>query len=122
MFSIGADIVEVHRIKVLIERYNSKFLNKIFSDEEIKYCGKMRYPAMHYAGRFSAKEAIIKAVSHQLKGEKLSYADISIRNNKSGKPSVFCPQINSNEIDISISHTKEHAIAFAVYSRNDKSS
>ena len=56
MFSIGTDIVEVHRIKALIERYNTKFLNKIFSDEEIKYCAKMRYPAMHYAGRFSAKE------------------------------------------------------------------
>ena len=122
MFSIGTDIVEVDRIKFLIERYGSKFLNRIFSQNEIKYCKKLRYPEIHYAGRFSAKEAVIKALPRGIKQKTLSYSDISISNDKSGKPFVSCGKINSERIDLSISHTKQHAVASAVYFKDDKSS
>ena len=121
MFSVGTDIVEVSRIKKLIKKYGLKFLNRIFSNEEMQYCEKMANPAIHYAGRFSAKEAIIKAISTD-KEKKLSYNNISISNRRTGKPFVDCDRIDSSKIDVSISHTKEHAIAFAIYFRDDKSS
>jgi len=123
VLSVGTDIVEVNRIKVLIDRYSLRFLNRIFSNEEIKYCENMANPAIHYAGRFSAKEAVVKALSSRKDQRKfLSYNKISISNNNTGKPFVRCDTVDSDNIHISISHTKEHAIAFAIYSRDDKSS
>ena len=63
MHKICADIVEVERIRKLIDKYDFKFLNKIFSSEEIAYCNTHKDPPIHFAGRFSAKEAIKKALS-----------------------------------------------------------
>ena len=63
MYKICADIVEVERIRKLIDKYDFKFLNKIFSSEEIAYCNTHKDPPIHFAGRFSAKEAIKKALS-----------------------------------------------------------
>ena len=122
MFSVGTDIVEVDRIKYLIEKYGDRFLNRVFSKDEIKYCENFRVPAIHYAGKFSAKEAIIKSLPNKFKNIFLRYKDISISNNDRGKPFMNCRRIDSKSIDISISHTKEHAISFAVYFKHDKCS
>ena len=122
MLSIGTDIVEVKRIKYLIEKYGDRFLNRVFSKDEIKYCGNLRFPDIHYAGRFSAKEATIKSLPNKFKNIFLRYKDISISNNEEGKPFVNCKKIDSKSIDISISHTKEHAVSFAVYFDYDKRS
>ena len=120
MFSIGTDIVEVNRIKCLIEKYGDRFLNRVFSKDEIRYCESLRFPAIHYAGRFSAKEATIKSLPNKFKNIFLGYKDISISNNDKGKPFIDCRKIDSKSIDISISHTKEHAMSFAVYFDYDK--
>ena len=122
MFSVGTDIIEVKRIKYLIEKYGDRFLNRVFSKEEIKYCGNLKFPDIHYAGRFSAKEAIIKSLPNKFKNIFLRYKDISIFNNDEGKPFVDCRKIDLKSIDISISHTKEYAVSFAVYFDYDKRS
>ena len=114
MYNIGTDIVEIERIKNIINKYNDKFLNKVFSNSEIVYCKSRKYPHIHFAGKFSAKESIKKALSCKYHNKTFAYKDIQIINNKIGRPEVQCNLINSTFIDISISHTDSIAISFAI--------
>ena len=59
---IGVDLTEIPRIVSTIERYGTRFLHRIFTDGEIAYCQRRRNPAIHFAGRFAAKEAAMKAL------------------------------------------------------------
>ncbi len=61
-FQIGVDIAEVDRIASSLEKFGDRFKERNFSAEEIVYCDAKRHPAMHYAGRWAAKEAFLKAV------------------------------------------------------------
>ncbi|MFN3967013.1 MAG: holo-ACP synthase, partial [Endomicrobiia bacterium] len=78
--NIGIDIVEVKRIAQLIK--NKRFLKRIFSEDEIKYCSSRKNSSQHFAVRFAAKEAVWKALSDK----KLTHKDINITNKKNGKP------------------------------------
>ncbi len=87
IFNIGTDLVEVKRIKKIIERYPA-FLKKIYSDIEIAYCkkrGKILYEC--YASRFAAKEAVAKSLGQGI-GRNIFFKEISIENNCDGKPMV----------------------------------
>ncbi|MDO5557107.1 MAG: holo-ACP synthase [Clostridia bacterium] len=114
----GTDIIEVSRIKKIIDdKVGEKFLNKIYTEKEIEYCnskGKNKYE--HFAARFAAKEAVFKALSQEYKNDEISYKDIEIDNKENGRPFVNInnmtqPNIN---VDISLSHIKEYAIANCV--------
>ena len=59
---IGMDATEVGRIAESLERYGERFLRRVFTDEEIAYCMRRKFPATHLAGRFAAKEAGMKAI------------------------------------------------------------
>lgn len=107
MKDIGIDIVDVKRIERLIK--NKRFLKRVFTDEEINYCGSKKNSAQHYAVRFAAKESVWKAL-----GENVSHKDIGIRNSKNGKPAVFIKNREDKRILISLSHTKEYAVAICV--------
>jgi holo-[acyl-carrier protein] synthase len=123
---IGTDIIEVARIEKLIKDKGDKFLNKIYTQNEIDYCeskGPNKY--QHYAGRFAAKEAVYKAVAHYLVHRHLKLKDIEIWNatmgsDETGPPHVKCSIISSKGIDIygnvkfniSISHIEKYALAF----------
>jgi len=120
MIRIGTDIVEVNRLRELIAKYDLKFLKRIFSNQEIEYCSSHKDPAVHFAGRFSAKEAIKKAISSTTNISSIPYSSISIKNDSTGRPYVEDSFSLSNNIDISISHTQNHAISFAILS-NDQS-
>ena len=62
--SCGTDIIEVDRVRTSIENVGEKFLKKVFTDNEIRYCeSKKTQKYQHYAGRFAAKEAVFKAIS-----------------------------------------------------------
>ena len=110
---VGTDIIEVSRIKRLIKEKGSKFLNKIYTQNEIEYCeskGPNKY--QHYAGRFAAKEAIIKAIGDKPPNLK----NIQISNDNNGMPYVHIipdPALLSPSLHISISHVKKYAVAFA---------
>lgn len=114
--SCGTDIVEIERIKKSIENIGEKFINKIYTEKEIEYCeSKKGQKYQHYAARFSAKEAIFKAISKKI-DNKLDWKSFEILNDLNGKPSVNLKyKINEIEdIDISISHCKDYAIATVV--------
>ena len=116
MYYIGTDIVEVSRIKSLIDKYDGKFLNRIFTIEEIDYCLNKRYPYIHFSGRFSAKEAIVKSISSFNIDSSIPLRSINIINNSNGKPIPICNLFDNINLDLSISHTSDYAVAFAIAS------
>ena len=120
--SCGTDIIEIERIKDSIESVGNRFLNKIYTAREIEYCeSKKTQKYQHYAARFAAKEAIFKALSSRI-DNKYNWKDFEVLNDENGKPKVFLStEISSLEdIDISISHCKEYAVAnvIAIYKEN----
>jgi holo-[acyl-carrier protein] synthase len=62
IIGLGLDATDIDRIADVIERYGERFLQRVFTDNEIAYCTKRRLPAIHFAGRFAAKEAAMKAL------------------------------------------------------------
>ncbi len=121
----GVDIIEISRVQKSIDNLGVSFLNKIFTEKEIEYCekkGKSRYE--HYAARFAVKEAVFKAISKTLEDKySISWKDIETTNDEQGRPRVEILNINNNiieDIDISISHCKEYAIANAVVVLNNE--
>ena len=111
ILGVGTDIIEVIRIKKSIERFGNDFLKHILTDEEIAYARKFKYPYAHLAGRFAAKEAIFKAMGDP----KLAWHDVSIVNDKEGKP--ICKYRKNKlkrRILISISHSKNYATAVCI--------
>lgn len=121
----GTDIIEVNRIKEDIEKIGDKFLKRIFTDKEIKYCeSKKLQKYQHYAGRFAAKEAIFKAISKFLDNKySVSWKDFEIINDKQGRPKVNLLNINIDKIqsiDISISHCELYAIANVIILYKDE--
>lgn len=116
----GTDIIEISRIKESIENIGETFKEKIYTLKEIEYCeGRKNAKYQHYAGRFAAKEAIFKAVSDLLEDKfEISWKDAEILNDENGKPRVeiFNERLRKQieNIDISISHCREFAIANVV--------
>lgn len=109
---IGTDIIEVDRIAKAVERWGDQFLDHVYTRDEINYCLKHKYAAQNFAGRFAAKEAVIKALGDTAN---LEWRDIRINNAANGKPvCVIDKKKVKADIQISISHTKTYAIAFAV--------
>ena len=118
---VGTDIIEVARIEKLIKEKGDKFLNRIYTKNEIDYCeskGLNKY--QHYAGRFAAKEAVFKVLNGETdSGNSLTFKNIEILNKNDGAPyvnilddiKVDCFDTN---VDISISHIKKYATATAV--------
>ena len=62
IIGLGIDATDIPRITATIARYGDRFIHRIFTDIEIAYCTKRREPAIHFAGRFAAKEAAMKAL------------------------------------------------------------
>lgn len=111
----GIDVIEVERIKENIEKYEGRFLNKIYTKKEIEYCeskGVQKYQS--YAGKFAAKEAAFKAISNLLNNKyDIEWKDIEINNDKNGRPFVclYTDLKNNIQIDVSISHIETVAVA-----------
>lgn len=105
MRGIGIDVAEIKRFKSV----SDKFLNRVYTREEIRYCRKCANPAMHFAARFAAKEAVIKATTKT----DIALKDIFVKNRANGSPTVFIKG-KKRKFFISISHTKDVAIAVVV--------
>lgn len=115
---IGNDIIAVSRIEEVIARHGERFLTRTFTEKEREYCERHRDSTRHYAGRFAAKEAIVKALGTGFI-EEVGFLDIEIVNDSLGKPIVtLSPRLREmvGEIDLSlsISHCKEYATAVAI--------
>lgn len=112
----GVDIIEISRVKESIESLGERFINRVFTEKEIEYCeSKKNQKYQHYAARFAAKEAVFKALSWKLEDKyEICWKDIEVVDDKQGRPSLNIIGMNLNgieNIDISLSHCKEYAVA-----------
>lgn len=122
----GIDIVDINRIKRILKNKKQDFLYKVFSDMEIKYIEDKASKVTTIAGMFSAKEAVSKLLGNGI--GKIGWRDIEIHHEESGRPYIYLnKKIREGlekkdivDIDISISHEKDYAIAIAVGVKNSK--
>ncbi|HLG19329.1 MAG TPA: holo-ACP synthase [Bdellovibrionota bacterium] len=116
---IGVDIESVSSFRSRKVSRHRRFYERLFSNDEMKYCASFRDPAPHFAVRFCAKEALVKAARGILP---LHVTDAEVRNDKDGAPS-FRPRSKSSSVRrffsryrplVSLSHTDDQAIAFVI--------
>lgn len=115
----GTDIIEIERVKESIENLGENFLERVYTKKEIEYCeSKKKQKYQHYAARFAAKEALFKAISWKLEDKyEICWKDIEVLNNNQGRPELKLIGVdlkNIENIDISISHCKNYAVANVV--------
>jgi holo-[acyl-carrier protein] synthase len=121
LIGIGTDIIECERIDRMIQRHGSHFTDHVFTEHEIQYCIDRKNSDQHFAGRWAAKEAVLKALgTGWISG--IAWTDVEVFNENSGKPQIklhggakkIATEKKITEIQLSISHCKSHAIAFAI--------
>src|SRR5262245_28091040 len=118
---IGTDIVECLRIGRMIERHGELFLARAFTDREVRYCQSRKRALEHFAGRWAAKEAILKCLGTGWR-KGLCWTDVEVRNEPDGRPKVLlcgsakdaAQQQRVADILLSISHCRAYATAYAV--------
>jgi len=121
IIGIGNDIVKVSRIGKLVDRYDQRFLQRVFTVAETAYASGKARPALHLAARFAAKEAFVKALGSGLR-EGLNWCDIEVVNNELGQPQLklynyarqVCYEKRNATTWLSLAHEQEFAIAFVV--------
>ena len=121
---IGTDIVEIERIRHLVERHGERVRGMIFTEHEWTYCMSKSIPWPSFAARFAAKEAVSKAFGVGLFGSKLKWMSIEIRNDANGMPQVclydngafYLKQCDGTKVEISLSHCRAYAVAVAAVS------
>ena len=108
------------RIEAAIHRFGDRFLTRVFTDEEIRYCKAAKQSAQRFAGRFAAKEATIKALN--LVGKGVSLTDIEVKKKRDGAVEMRVPGKwhKESSVSVSISHETEYAVAFVLVKKNDK--
>ena len=117
----GVDFVEIRRISELIDRHGQAFLDRVFTGVEQDYCRDRRRSLEHLAGRFAAKEAVLKVMGTGWRSG-IAWTDVEVVNAPSGQPSIRlygrCAEIAAErgieQVLISISHTDTHAMASAI--------
>ncbi len=117
----GIDLVDFPRIEEMIKRHGERFLNKVFTAAEQDYAEANKNGTEKLAGRFAAKEAVLKLMGTGWRG-KIAWTDIEIVNNPTGQPEVtlygevkkIADRLGIKHISISITHTANFAIASAV--------
>jgi holo-[acyl-carrier protein] synthase len=124
IISTGVDLAEVDRIQAALEhpRTGLRFRNRVFTEKEIAYCEKKRRGKYEsYAGRFAAKEAVMKALGRGW-GVKVRWLDIEVARARSGKPDIvlhdktakLAAELGIRRWALSITHTKQHGLAFVI--------
>ena len=118
---LGLDLVEVERIRALLEKSGDRFKERVFTENEIAYCDSCADAAMHYAARFAAKEAVAKVLGTGFSSG-VSWRDIEVLRGVSGAPSVLlhggalgvARELGVARILLTLTHTKSAAAACAV--------
>jgi holo-[acyl-carrier protein] synthase len=121
VLGIGTDITECLRIAQMIERHGELFVGRVYTPHEIDYCRSRRMATQHFAGRWAAKEAVLKAIGTGWR-RGISWRDIEVRNGQGGKPSAHlrggtleaAERLGVRCVLVSISHCRSHATAYAV--------
>ncbi len=117
----GIDLVENRRIAALLERHPRRFLDRVFTEAERVKIARFRDPVPHVAGRFAAKEALLKMIGTGWRG-RIAWRDMQILNNADGAPQVtltgetarIAAALGIGKILLSITHTEHYAAASAI--------
>lgn len=120
IIGIGVDLVKISRIEKA-GKHHPGFLERVFTEQERDYCKRMKFPAQHFAARFAAKEAILKAFGTGL-GSGMKWTDIEVLHGEGGGPVVnisggakdFADLRGVKQILLSYSHDEGYAVAHAV--------
>lgn len=124
LLGLGCDVIEVERVRGVLERQGERFLSRVFTQEEQAYCGAKAHPYPHYAARFAAKEAISKCFTTGI-GAELGWKCMSIYHGERNEPLVrldeqglaLLRQVGGTEVRVSLSHTETVAMAVAAIIR-----
>jgi holo-[acyl-carrier protein] synthase len=124
LIGIGADVIEVSRIRGVLERQGERFLARVFTDEERAYCMRMAHPHKHLAARFAAKEAVSKCFSTGI-GAELGWRSISVYHGARNEPFVrldgkgeeLLREVGATHVLLTLSHTETVAMAVAALVR-----
>jgi holo-[acyl-carrier protein] synthase len=127
ILGIGTDITECLRIAQMIERHGEAFLERVYTPDEIRYCRCRTHATQQFTGRWSAKEAVLKALGAQWR-RGIGWRDIEIRNELSGRLSctlrggarIVADHQGIDEVLVAISYCRVYATANAVAVRNDE--
>ena len=116
MIYIGTDIVNISRIVRMIDDKGQRFLSHVFTHCEQSFCNSKAIPHIHYGGKFAAKEAVKKALLSSKSFKNISLKSIEIQNDDSGVPviNLNSKNITAGNINVSISHAGDYAIAMAI--------
>jgi holo-[acyl-carrier protein] synthase len=121
IIGLGTDIVEIVRIGQMIERHGELFLQRVYTEEEIRYCQRRKECYQHFAGRWAAKEAVMKTLgTGWVRG--VGWQNIEVLTKKSGQPTIhirgsavdLARKMGIQEVLITISHCRAYATATAV--------
>lgn len=118
---VGVDVVEVERVRILLARHGRAFLRRVFTAREVSWCSRRARPEVHYAARFAAKEAVLKALGTGW-AEGLAFTQVEVRRARSGAPSVVltgaararAKKTGATRLHLSLSHDAGVAIAFVL--------
>ncbi len=124
LVGLGADLIEVARIKSVLLRHGDRFLERILTDEERAYCAGMAHPSKHIAARFAAKEAVSKCFSTGI-GAELGWKSISVYHGTRHEPLVrldaqgeaLLAHVGATRVLLTLSHTENYAMAVAALVR-----
>lgn len=117
----GIDIVEVPRVAQSIERFQERFLKRIFTEGEIRYCQSKANQVERFAARFAAKEAAMKAIGTGMRGG-VRWQDFEVGREPGGRPTMVlhgkaaavAQAMGMRRAHLSVSHTAEHAVAYVI--------
>jgi holo-[acyl-carrier protein] synthase len=118
---IGTDIVECHRIGRMIEQHGELFLTRVYTEREIRYCQERKRALEHFAGRWAAKEAILKCLGTGWR-RGMRWTDLEIRRGPAGQPCVLlcgatkdlAQSLRIADLRVSIAHCRAYATAYAI--------
>lgn len=121
ILGIGADIIETLRIAQMIDRHGELFLRRVYTEQEIAYCSSMKAATQHYAGRWAAKEAVLKALGTGWR-RGISWRDVEVTRRPGGAPAVrlhagareVADRQGVVDMHLTISHCRSHAVAYAI--------
>ena len=125
MLGLGCDVIEVERVRGVLDRHGDRFLQRVFSEEERAYCFSHKHPNLHLAARFAAKEAVSKAFTTGI-GAELGWRSVSIYHGSRNEPLVrldekgqaLLAQVGATHVFVSLSHTVTVAMAVAALVRH----
>ncbi len=118
---IGLDLVKIDRIRAIAERWQARFLDRLYTEAERRYCQARPAPYASFAGRFAAKEAMLKALGTGW-SDGISWHDMQVLNDRTGRPRAtvsgrvhaLMQRAGVTDIHVSLSHDTDYAIAQAV--------